>query len=171
VEAASILEAGGVAPVYAAADVSARRVSFCPVGQDVPIVSPDGTIAACYLLSRDWQAKGFDLQLGKVEDGSVCLDERAVDRVRTMNVWNKPACAGCFCKWHCAGGCHVNHGLIDHPGNYDGLCIQTRAIALRNILKELGRDDRACELFTNPGALEIAVRQASDLMAEVRISA
>jgi hypothetical protein len=65
----------------------------------------------------------------------------------------------------------VNHGLIDHPGNYDGLCIQTRAIALRNILKELGRDDRACELFTNPGALEIAVRQASDLMADVRISA
>jgi uncharacterized protein len=52
VEAARILEAHGVSPIYAAADIAARRVTFCPVGQDVPIVAPDGSITACYLLRQ-----------------------------------------------------------------------------------------------------------------------
>jgi uncharacterized protein len=165
VQAARVLEAHGVEPVYAAADISARRVSFCPVGQDVAIVSPDGAISACYLLRRDWQAKGLNLDLGHIaESGAVELDEEAVDFARGLNVWNKPFCVHCFCKWHCAGGCHVNHILPDGPTDYDRLCVQTRVITLRNILKALGREDLIEELLAAPQALETAVRQASDTL-------
>lgn len=166
IEAAWVLEAHGVAPVYAAADIAARRVSFCPVGQDVPIISPDGSIAACYLLRQEWEAKGFDLRLGRVEHGAVLLDNSAVARTRRLNVWNRPLCAGCFCQWHCAGGCHVNHAWSEASAGYDRLCLQTRIIALCNVLKALDRDDLVRELLNDRPALERAARQASDLLAD-----
>ncbi len=166
IQAAQVLEAHGVAPVYAAADITARRVSFCPVGQDVPIILPDGSIAACYLLPQEWAARGLDLRLGRVENGTVFLDNAAVARVRGLNVWNRPFCDRCFCKWHCAGGCHVHHPPSSAPGDYDRLCLQTRTIALRNILKALNRDDLACELLQDRPALERAVWQPSDALAD-----
>jgi len=132
----------------------------------VAIVSPDGTLSACYLLRQDWEAQGLDLVLGKVENGSVILDAGAVETVRSLNVWNKPFCARCFCKWHCAGGCHVNHRLPDTPGAYPGLCIQTRIIALRNILQAMDRDDLTSRLLESPEALERAVWQVSDALAD-----
>ena len=136
-EAAWILEEHGIEPVYAAADIRARRVTFCPVGQDVPIISPDGIIAACYLLARDWEKKGLDLRLGRMESGSVFLDADQVAVARRMNVREKPGCSNCFCRWHCAGGCHVNHRPPDRQGRYERLCIQTRVLTLRNILLAL----------------------------------
>lgn len=170
-DAAWILEAYGVAPVYAAADITARRVSFCPVGQDVPIVSPDGSIHACYLLREEWEARGLDLWLGKIENGSVLLDDGAVATARGLNVWNKPLCARCFCRWHCAGGCHVNHALSSTPGDYDRLCIQTRILTLRNILTALGQDDLARKLLEDPGALERVVWRSGDTVAEIESQA
>jgi hypothetical protein len=86
---------------------------------------------------------------------------------RSLNVWNKPFCARCFCKWHCAGGCHVNHVLPDSAGSYDRLCIQTRIITLRNILKAMGRDDLTRELLADCVALGRAVQQISDTLVDV----
>ena len=171
IQAARILEASGVVPVYTAADIQARRVSFCPVGQDVTIVSPDGTVNACYLLRRDWEAQGLDLRLGSMGNGTVHLDAGAVETTRNLNVWNKPACAGCFCKWHCAGGCHVNHRLAPTPGAYDRQCIQTRIIALRNVLKALGCEGQMSEMLGSPELLARTVLQPSDRLAEVRLAA
>jgi len=170
VAAARILEAYGVEPVYAAADIRTRRVSFCPVGQDVAIVSPDGTLSACYLLPRDWEAKGLDLRLGHIGNqtsGDVHLDPGAVAFARSLNVWNKPFCARCFCKWHCAGGCHVNHTPAGPPGAYGRLCIQTRVIALRNVLKALGQDDLAQAWLQDREALERSVQQRSDVLLDL----
>jgi uncharacterized protein len=167
IQAARVLKAHGVEPIYAAADIRTRRVTFCPVGRDVPIVSPDGVISACYLLRRDWESKGLDLRLGRIDNGSVVLDRERVAAARSLNVHNKPLCTGCFCKWHCAGGCHVNHVLLDTPGAYDRLCIQTRIITLSNILKAMARDDLVAELLADAEALERVVWQVSDAMADV----
>jgi uncharacterized protein len=169
VQAAWTLEACGVVPVYAAADIHARRVSFCPVGQDVAIVSPGGTIAACYLLRQEWEAKGFDLLLGRIEGGAVSLDGNAVEATRGLNVWSKPLCEHCFCRWHCAGGCHVNHQHPNTASHYDDLCVQTRIISLCNILKAMGRDDLVPALLDGPGALEKAVWQAKDTIVDIRV--
>ncbi|MGD8623603.1 MAG: hypothetical protein PVJ34_03630 [Anaerolineae bacterium] len=165
IEAAAVLEAFGVEAIYAAADIRARRVSFCPVGQDVVIVSPDGLLSACYLLRRDWQARGLDLVLGRMEDGTACLDEGAVAATRALNVRNKPFCRRCFCRWHCAGGCHVNHVLPAGPRAYDRLCIQTRIIALGNILKAMGQDALLAALLAEDAALARAVEQPTDRIA------
>ena len=170
VAAARILEAHGVEPVYAPSDIRTRQVTFCPVGQDVAIVSSDGTISACYLLQRDWEAKGLDLRLGYMEmknGGAVHLDADAVAFARSLNVWNKPFCARCFCKWHCAGGCHVNHAPAGPPGAYTRLCIQTRIIALRNILKAMGRDDLAQDWLQDRDATERSVWQVSDVLLDM----
>lgn len=167
VRAAWILESRGVEPVYAAADVHARRVSFCPVGQDVAIVSPDGAISGCYLLQRDWEAKGLDLRLGRMKDGDARLNADAVASVRSLNVHNKPFCAHCFCKWHCAGGCHVNHRPSGRPGAYDRLCIQTRIISLRNLLKAMSQDRLVPEWLGDREAVERSVYQASDSLLDL----
>jgi radical SAM protein with 4Fe4S-binding SPASM domain len=171
IRAAWILETHGMEAIYSSADVNTRRVSFCPAGQDVVIVSPDGTVSACYLLQRDWEAKGLDLRLGRMENGSVHLDADAVASARSLNVWNKPSCARCFCKWHCAGGCHVNHTPANLPGTHDRLCIQTRAITLRNILKAMGRDDVAHDWIEDREAMVKSVLQVSDLLLEGESSA
>ena len=167
IQAAWVLEAHGVDTVYAAADITTRQVSFCPVGQDVAIVSPEGAVNACYLLERDWQVKGMDLRLGAFDNGAVSLDEAVIESVRGLNVWNKPSCASCFCKWHCAGGCHVNHAPPAAPGDFDALCVQTRVIALRNVLRALGRDDLTPALLADRAALERAVWQRSDALADL----
>jgi uncharacterized protein len=139
-------------------------VTFCPVGDDAVIVAPDGSAHACYLLPREWQAKGLDLRLGQVTAGRVGLEQTAVDRVRQRNVLNKPVCEKCFCKWHCAGGCHVNHRMDAAPGKFDRLCVQTRIVTLYNILRDLEQGDLALGLLNDRAALEQAVWQASDLL-------
>ncbi len=166
--AARILEAHGVEPVYATADIGARRVSFCPVARDAAIVSPGGEISACYLLPQEWQARGLDLRLGRMAGGRARLDARAVARARELNVYNKPHCARCFCRWHCAGGCHVNHRPPDAPDAYDRLCVQTRIIALCTILRTMGCGELTAALLDDRPALERAVGQASDRLVDVR---
>jgi radical SAM protein with 4Fe4S-binding SPASM domain len=123
------------------------------------------------LLQRDWEAKGLDLRLGRMEDGAVHLDADAVAFARSLNVWNKPSCARCFCRWHCAGGCHVNHTPANSPGTYDRLCIQTRAITLRNILRAMGRDDLAHDWLEDREAMVKSVLQISDLLFDVEAQA
>lgn len=167
VEAVRVLEDFGVGAVYAAADISARRVSFCPVGRDVAIVSPDGSISACYLLRQEWEQRGLDLVMGHLRNGSVQLDDGAITAVRALNVWNKPFCQRCFCKWHCAGGCHVNNVLPTVPDGYGRLCIQTRIITLYNVLKAMGQAELAAACLDDDAALATAVQQPSDRIADV----
>jgi uncharacterized protein len=169
--AARILESHGVQPVHAAADIQSRRVTFCPVGRDAAIVSPDGTISACYLLRRDWETKGLDLRLGRMEGAGAQLDDDAVASARDLNVYNKPICARCLSKYHCAGGCHVNHGARGPEGGYDRLCVQTRIIAVRNVLAAMGQDDLAGEWMGQREAAEAAIGQPSDLLLDLEASA
>lgn len=166
VDAARVLEAHGIPIMYAAADISAQHVTFCPVGDDAVIVAPDGSANACYLLPREWEVKGLDLQLGHVIEIGIEIDSTRLNRVRKLNVLNKPFCEKCFCKWHCAGGCHVNHMIDAALGEFDRLCIQTRIIALYNILHALDQDELAYRLLNNRAALEQAVLQGSDLLMD-----
>lgn len=167
VQASAVLESFGVEPVHAAADVGAIRSSFCPVGKDAIIVWPSGMLSACYLAPEEWQRRGLDLELGEIRDGRVVLRDEAVRAARGLNVWNKPFCQGCFCKWHCAGGCHVNHVLPDRPGEYGRLCIQARAIALCRLLNDMGQGEGVDTLLADRQALARAVCQPSDRLEDI----
>jgi uncharacterized protein len=157
--AGRILDAYGIEAVLSTADLRTNRSSFCPVGKDALIVSPDGAIDACYLLREDWERKGLDMRLGRIAAGRLEIDPAALQRVRDLTVRERPLCAGCLCRYQCAGGCHVNH---DAAGKYDDLCVQTRLVTLTKLLRQIGQDELAETWLADRRALEKSVWQASD---------
>lgn len=142
----------GVDAVYAATETGAPRLSLCPVGRDVVIASPDGRLSGCYLMPADWQRKGMDLDFGQVEPGrGVTIDEPALARLRALAA-DKPRCRTCFCRFTCAGGCHVNLAG-QPPGEYSAYCLQTRLITATRMLRHLGLDEEASALLADTDAL------------------
>jgi uncharacterized protein len=142
-------EAGsrGVEAIYSPAQTSTPRLSFCPVGNDALVVSPNGRVSACYLLEKDWAARGLDLNIGRIEsDGRMSLDDSAVERARRLTA-EKPRCERCFCRWSCAGGCHVSHRWAGDPPRYDDYCLQTRLITAGELLNSIGCESVARDLL------------------------
>ena len=164
--AASVLEQWGVEAVYATADINMCHLSFCPVSRDVAIISPDGIISNCYLMEKEWKLRGLDLNLGHITGtGEIVLDHHSIETLRSLQVLNKPRCRSCFCRWHCAGGCHVNHTFPGCADAYDELCIQTRIITLFNILKDLKREDVFENLIRDKKYLGRVIFQRSDCLS------
>lgn len=155
-------EALGVKVVYSAAEIEQARLSFCPVGTDAVIVSPDGRASACYLRPDDWRAHGLDMDIGWVRnDGEVTIDSEALDRVRRL-VERKPRCEGCFCRWTCAGGCHVNQTFPGAEAAYTDFCIQTRLVTACRLLDDMGLSELADELLSSRPAMEALADRAWD---------
>jgi uncharacterized protein len=133
-------ESHGVKTVYASDFSDEPQITSCPVGKDAIIVSPDGTLTGCYLLPERWEEKGINLDFGRVVNSEVKLNYKNIDNIRKM-VMHKPLCATCFCKWHCAGGCHVGTSYPGCPEEYNDFCIQTRIITAATILEGMGLSD------------------------------
>lgn len=148
--------------VHATAETHTCRVSFCPLGKDALIVSPDGSIDACYLLKDNWQQRGLNLRLGQMENGKMDLSPRTLNYVRNLNVENRPLCRNCFCRYHCAGGCYVNHDTSSSPGQFDALCIQTRILTVISLLKRLSQNALIGEWLANRTLMEESVWQKTD---------
>ncbi len=156
----------GVTPVYAAASIETLRHSFCPVGRDTLILSPERRINACYLLEQDWKNRGLDLNLGYMDDaGTMNLDQSAIDRVRKTTL-APGKCQRCLGRWHCAGGCRVANTYPGCPDEYDNFCIQTRIITAYRLLQDLGRHHEAEHLLRDRGAQERLAWQASDRLSD-----
>jgi hypothetical protein len=77
-------------------------------------------------------------------------------------VERRPLCADCFCRYHCAGGCHVNHDTSGQPGNYDAQCIQTRLITILQLLDRLEQPRLRDEWLADRPSMEISVWQPND---------
>jgi radical SAM protein with 4Fe4S-binding SPASM domain len=149
-----VAEQMGVRAVYSAAEVEKARLSFCPVGTDALIVSPDGRASACYLMAEDWQARSLDMDVGWVHaDGRVVIDSAALERARRLPL-AKPRCSSCFAQWTCAGGCHVNQTYPGCTDQYTDFCIQTRLVTACVLLRDLGCDDLVDQLLSDRRAME-----------------
>lgn len=152
----------GVRAVYAAAETERARLSFCPVGTDALIISPDGRASACYLMPNDWESRGLDMDVGQVyEDGRVAIDHAALTRARRLPL-QKPRCESCFAQWTCAGGCHVNQTYPGCTDQYTPFCIQTRLVTACLLLRDLGYDDLVDELLSSRTAMDITAHQGWD---------
>jgi uncharacterized protein len=157
-------DAGGIGSVYASALVNRVRRVFCPVGRDVPIVCPDGSVHGCYLQERDWQAQGMDLRMGRADpDGTLSLDPASVEQLRRLTDLPE-SCRSCFCRWHCAGGCHVSMHRSRRKEGPDDFCVQTRILCACRLLDRLGRRDLADRMAEDRPAQEKLVCRQSDAL-------
>lgn len=136
----SVAEKYGVELVNSAIVSDQPQYSSCPVGKDTVIVSPEGTICSCYLFPQRWKSRGMNLSVGELKDGKIQISQERIMYLREM-VKEKPRCTSCFCRWICAGGCHVD---VTYPGSslkYDNYCIQTRILGIIKILRSLNQKE------------------------------
>jgi uncharacterized protein len=134
----SIAEKYGVELVNSSIISDQPQYSSCPVGKDTLIVTPEGKICSCYLFPWRWEKKGLDLFVGEIKAGEMqVLPDRILHLRETIK--EKPRCSSCFCRWTCAGGCHVD---VTYPGaglEYNNFCRQTRILTIIKILRSLNQ--------------------------------
>ena len=158
-------ELGVIANFSADLQAKARR-TFCPVGQDAMILTPDGRMSTCYLLEPDWQERGLDLVLGRIAPGQAPqLNQQAIQQARDFPLPGR--CQRCFAQWSCAGGCRVNHSFPGCQDTFDDFCLQTRLIVAASVLEEMGERDIAEALLADAEASRRLAGQPSDLLRDV----
>ena len=165
VRACRVVEHYGIKAVYASAQTDSTRMTFCPVGKDTAIVSPNGRISSCYLLESNWKARKLDLNIGQVNKNSVSIDMQSIENIRQM-VQKKPRCLNCFCHWTCAGGCHVENTYPNCSNEYDNFCIQTRIITACSLLYNLNQEKRIELLLNNRTGMEALAMNDSDRLED-----
>jgi uncharacterized protein len=151
----------GVKVVYAA-DIAPPQWSSCPVGKDALIVSPDGAVAGCYLTPDRWQRSGLCLNVGR-NDRELSVDRGALAAIKQI-IQDKPRCERCFCRWSCAGGCHVDNTPVGAPLRYSDSCLETRIISMASLLGQLVPEDELQAYIADTVALgAFAVRDSDRL--------
>ncbi|MCI0493524.1 radical SAM protein [candidate division KSB1 bacterium] len=157
-----ILRENHVEPAYAPVSLDRAQTTSCPVGRDVLIVHPDGAIASCYLLRKDWEDKQLDLCVGQVhKNGKVEVYLKKIKQLRNP-LYTKPRCENCFCRFGCAGNCHVNCTYPGASPAYTDFCIHTRIITACQLLENMGQQTIVEEMLDDTNALKHLALQKSD---------
>lgn len=148
-----ILRKNSAAPAYAPLSLNCIQTTSCPVGRDVLIVHPDGTVASCYLQRERWVEKGIDLTAGIVQkNGAVDIDAEKLKNLRNR-IYTKQRCENCFCRYGCAGNCHVNCTYPGAPDYYTDFCIHTRIVTLCSLLEDMDLRSVADELLEDRSSM------------------
>jgi len=89
-----------------------KRITGCGAGNEYVAVTPQGDLYPCHqFVGRE----GF--RMGSVLDGS--FDQALQRRFAANHVLSKEACAKCWARFYCSGGCaanaHAKHGDIAKP--------------------------------------------------------
>jgi uncharacterized protein len=168
-QAARILETHGIETVLSTVNLTAWQISGCPVGKDALIISPDGSIDACYQLREDWESQGLDFHLGQLVNQSFKINPGALQSVRDFAARDKPLCADCFCRYHCAGGCHISHPTDDLAGAYDDVCISTRLVTVARLLDRIGQGELATEWLTDLVSAQETVLRENDCLSTLKV--
>lgn len=168
-QASRILDGFGIAAVLATADLRECRIAFCPASRDPLIVSPDGVVDACYLPEEFRGA--LEMRLGTLAAGQLHVDDDALQKARNLTVLERGLCADCMCRYHCAGGCHVNHDTGVPPGQFDAVCVQTRLVTIAQLLERLGQRNVMDAWLADRSAMEASVWQSSDRLCSPPMSA
>lgn len=94
-----------------------KRMSGCGSGTEYLAVTPWGELFPCHQFVGDPQ-----YSMGTVFDGVTNTALR--ERFKGCNAYARPACADCWAKLYCSGGCAANayHATGDITGVYDYGC-------------------------------------------------
>jgi uncharacterized protein len=153
-QAERILNRRGINVITSGTNIEKVQTSFCPLGKDALIITPEGSVNACYLNEDRLKKVKLDLHLGHLACQSFgCshfeLDQFQIDMVRKIANSRSPLCANCFCKYSCAGGCYVNHHTAVLKNQVDDVCIQTRLITVAKILDQINATDLREQFISN----------------------
>ncbi len=163
IRAEKVAREAGVTTVHASAEIGKNRFSFCPVGTDTLVVSPDGRVSSCYLPEREWKARGLDFHVGSVgRRRTFGIDLEHIEALRDCVTTEPDRCARCFCRWTCSGGCRVNHSYPGCSRHYDDFCIQTRIITACRLLLSLGLPDLVEPLISRREDMQLLALKTSD---------
>ena len=153
----------GTEVIYASDIQPEPVISSCPVGKDTAIFTPDGMIASCYLIPDTWRTAGLDLDFGSIDrKGEISIEPGRVDGIRKL-VKDKWYCEKCFCRWSCAGGCHVRLQAGAFSLGSPDFCRQTRIISLCTLLSWMGQEEAESRLWADPGLVSRIADQRSDM--------
>jgi len=146
-ETEDILSNHGIKTTTSGTDIDKFQRSYCPVGKDAIIVTPDGEINACYLHKELWNNDEGNLNFGYIQERppKLIVNQYNLNQIRAINGTKYEKCKECFCKYHCAGGCHVNHKFIHRSHEMENICVHTRLITIGKLLKRIN----AIELYRN----------------------
>ena len=94
-----------------------KRISGCGSGTEYLAVTASGDLYPCHQFVND-----PEYRMGDIWKGIVRTDLR--DSFKLCNVYSRPACADCWAKLYCAGGCAANayHAAGDIHGTYEAGC-------------------------------------------------
>lgn len=102
----------------------AKRVRGCGAGREYMAVTPSGEIFPCH----QFVGKA-DYRIGDVRDGRL-RPRGAAAEVAGLWLGSKPACAGCWARFRCSGGCHANGlsvtGTVREPDPLGCALLQAR---------------------------------------------
>ena len=167
IAAKKALKAMAVETILSTDQAENCQFSFCPVGKDALIISPDGSVDACYWLEDEWIKNGLNLHLGVVDQSGFELETEKVLQARGAASLHKDACRNCLCQYKCAGGCHVRRAANPHARQYDQICFQTRLITISRLLSEMGQAELADALLQDQTAIDACVYPLSDRLCDM----
>ncbi len=138
-----LLSEYGVNAFTSGTDIDKVQNSFCPLGKDALIITPEGKINSCYLPEEKWGKANLNLNIGRLKirsDGHSFfdLDQSQINHIRNLASPNNKLCSTCFCQFSCAGGCYVNHRNAIINQQVDAVCVQTRLITIAKLLYQIG---------------------------------
>jgi uncharacterized protein len=169
IAARKALEPLGVETILSTDPDGDCQFSFCPVGKDALIVSPDGSVDACYWLAEQWRKNGLQLHLGMIDQTGFELETEKVLQARQTAILHKDACQDCLCQYHCAGGCHVRRAANPQVRQYDQICFQTRLITVSRLLIEMGQGKLADALLQDRAVVDACVYPSSDRLQDMEM--
>ncbi len=144
------------------AELVGPRATSCPLGTGSLMLWPDGAITACYLDPGRWRSRGLELSLGRVDaSGAVRVNSERLARIAS-SLADTPRCARCFCRYTCAGGCHVEQTPPGCAPEYDDRCVATRLITACRLMVTIGVGSEAADMLFSASAAEALALHADD---------
>ena len=165
VRAEAVAARHGVRVVHGPSELTGPRLTSCPFGRGTLMLTPEGRLTACYLDPRRGQEVGLDLAIGDVDASTgAAVDREKMDSLLRL-VQSKPRCRRCFCRYTCAGGCHVDQTPPGCSLEYDDRCRAIRSLTAARLVRALGGSDAANPAVLRREAMQALANHSDDRLA------
>lgn len=133
----------GIKLRYSGARVEDIIKVFCGAAGKNFSITPEGYVTSCHEVSEksDSRSRTFFFGMFEKKRQKFKFDYKKLNNLKERTVDNLSCCSGCYCKWHCAGGCLAKslpaNGNLFEPKQSQ--CIINREIVkfhIKRILKK-----------------------------------